>query len=267
MSRLHRCFLLVLPIAVAGCASPEAEHALLAAADRYATIDDDTYVLRSDPRDVQRAGETLAQAERFNSYWGGSEDALHYAYLSQRYSEIARLHSELALTHERIERQERTLERLNFALRESSLLSAQQGLSLEEQMIGLAASETERGLVMTLGDVLFDTAQTRLNPTASRTLLKLVKFLQLNGQRRVRIEGYTDSQGKAATNLALSRERAQAVADYLVDLGIDPARLDVAGYGERFPVAENASSQGRAQNRRVEIVFSDAQGHLEAPRE
>jgi outer membrane protein OmpA-like peptidoglycan-associated protein len=96
-------------------------------------------------------------------------------------------------------------------------------------------------------------------------VLKIVQFLQLNPKRVVRIEGYTDSTGGKQENLKLSRDRAQAVADVLMDLGIDDKRIQVEGYDE-YPVDANASERGRAQNRRVEIVFSDEKGQLGAAR-
>ncbi|MOA30793.1 putative lipoprotein YiaD precursor [compost metagenome] len=113
-----------------------------------------------------------------------------------------------------------------------------------------------------MGDVLFDTGSADLKNSASRTVLKLVQFLQLNPRRVVRIEGYTDSTGAGEENLKLSRDRAQSVADMLVDLGIDEKRLQVEGYGDQYPIEANASERGRAQNRRVEIVFSDDKGRL-----
>jgi hypothetical protein len=131
---------------------------------------------------------------------------------------------------------------------------------VESQIAALASEQTDRGLVMTLGDVLFDTGSADLKNSASRTVLKLVQFLQLNPRRVVRIEGYTDSTGLAEDNLKLSRDRAQSVADMLVDLGIDEKRLQVEGYGDQYPIEANASERGRAQNRRVEIVFSDDKG-------
>ena len=131
----------------------------------------------------------------------------------------------------------------------------EQGQRLSEEIASLSTEETERGLVLTLGDVLFDFNRAELKPAANRTALKLVQFLQLNPRRVIRIEGYTDSVGDRQANLDLSRERAQAVADVLADLGVDPARMQVVGYGEAFPVTDNASNRGRAQNRRVEIVF------------
>lgn len=264
MARITLGSALLLSLAVlGGCASQTSEEALSQAAASFQRVKENPDVLRSAPKDVIRAGESLARADRLSSYWGSDEDVLHYAYLSQRYSEIATQHSELNLNHERAAKLELELERLQLALREAKLLSVQQlGPQLDERMINLAASETDRGLVMTLGDVLFDAGRADLNSSANRTLLKLVQFLQVNPRRTVRIEGYSDSRGDPKENLALSHARAQAVADMLVDLGIDAKRIAVEGYGEAFPLAENASKQGRAQNRRVEILFSDDKGRL-----
>nr|WP_213085909.1 MULTISPECIES: OmpA family protein [Pseudomonas] len=250
-----------------GCASERSETALDQAAASFQAVKDDSNVLRSAPRDVIRAGESLARAERLSSYVGSGADVRHYAYLSQRYSEIAREHSNLVLNQERLAKLELERQRLQLALREAKLVSVQQqGKWLEAQIVSLATTQSDRGLVMTLGDVLFDTGQAELKNSASRTVLKLVQFLQLNPRRVVRIEGYTDSTGTPEDNLTLSRDRAQAVADMLVDLGVDEKRIQVEGYGDQYPIEANASERGRAQNRRVEIVFSDEKGHLGAPR-
>jgi len=255
---------LLLPLALlAGCAGQQSQQVLAEAEASFQQVKEDPDVLRSAPKDVIRAGESLARAERLSSYWGSADDVAHYAYLSQRYSQIARQHADLVLNQERLARLELERERLQLALREAKLLGAQQqGQWLEEQVVYLAASETDRGLVMTLGDVLFDAGRTELKASANRTILKLVQFLQINPRRNIRIEGYTDNRGIAEENLDLSRARAQAVADVLVDLGIDARRMQVKGYGEAHPLAENASAKGRAQNRRVEILISDEQGKL-----
>ena len=153
-------------------------------------------MLRAAPKDVIRAGESLARAERLSSYWGSSSDVIQYAYLSQRYSEIARQHALLNLNQERLTRLQLERERLQLALREAKLLSVQeQGQRLSEEIASLSTEETERGLVLTLGDVLFDFNRAELKPAANRTALKLVQFLQLNPRRVIRIEGYTDSVG------------------------------------------------------------------------
>src|SRR5690606_17151678 len=139
------------------------------AAASFQAVKDDSNVLRSAPRDVIRAGESLARAERLSSYVGSGADVRHYAYLSQRYSEIAREHSNLVLNQERLAKLELERQRLQLALREAKLVSVQQqGKWLEAQIVSLATTQSDRGLVMTLGDVLFDTGQAELKNSASR---------------------------------------------------------------------------------------------------
>ena len=271
MSRLPRILSLGLLLGSAGlygCAGHQSSgQALQQASADFQKVREDTDVLRSAPRDVIRAGELLGRAERLSSYVGSGDDVAHYAYLSSRYSEIARENSNLLLNQERLTKMEMDRQRLQLALREAKLASAQQqGKWLEDQIVSLATTQTERGLVMTLGDVLFDTGHAELKNSANRTVLKVVQFLLLNPQRVVRIEGYADNTGDEQANLQLSKDRAQSVADVLTDLGIDDKRIEVQGYGAQYPVEVNASERGRAQNRRVEIVFSDANGRLGAAR-
>ncbi|MFK7607169.1 MULTISPECIES: OmpA family protein [unclassified Pseudomonas] len=260
--------LLVACTSLSGCAThTNSEQALQQASSEFQAVKEDSNVLRIAPKDVIRAGESLARADRLSSFWGSGNDVVHYAYLSQRYSDIAREHTQQVLNQERAAKLELERQRLQLALREAKLLSVQQqGLWLEEQIINLATTQTDRGLVMTLGDVLFDTGAAELKNSANRTVLKLVQFLQLNPKRVVRIEGYTDSTGGQEDNVKLSLARAQAVADMLIDLGIDEKRIQVEGYGDQYPVDVNATERGRAQNRRVEIVFSDEKGQLGAVR-
>jgi len=247
-----------------GCAGHQgSDRALQQANADFQKVKEDTNVLRGAPKDVIRAGESLARAERLSTYWGSGADVNHYAYLSSRYSAIAREHTQLMLNQEQLAKSELERQRLQLELREAKLSSLQQqGKWLEEQMVALVTTQTDRGLVMTLGDVLFDTGNAELKPSANRTVLKLVQFLQLNPRRTVRVEGYTDNTGDETANLELSKERAQVVADVITDLGIDEARIQVEGYGDQFPIEVNSSDRGRAKNRRVEVVFSDEKGIL-----
>jgi len=255
-------------LALAGCAtSPQAQQSLDQAHAAFDAVKDNADVLHAAPKDVIRAGESLARADRLSSYSGSDDDVVHFAYLSQRYSAIATEHGKLTQNNERLAALELERQRLQLTLREAKLLSVQQqGALLDAQMASVLTSNTERGLVMTLGDVLFDTGHSELKASANRTVLKLAQFLQLNPRRVIRIEGYSDGRGDAKMNLELSRARAQSVADMLEDLGVDAKRMQVQALGEAYPVAENASSIGRAQNRRVEIVFSDEKGHLSSER-
>ncbi len=137
--------------------------------------------------------------------------------------------------------------------------------ALKQQLSELNARQTDRGMVVTIGDVLFDTDQAQVKSGGLRSMDKLVAFLQAHPQRRAMIEGFTDSVGDDEYNLALSSRRADAVRLALVGLGVNAERLSTMGYGEAFPVAGNSSSGGRQLNRRVEIVLSD-DGGVVAPR-
>lgn len=135
---------------------------------------------------------------------------------------------------------------------------------LEAQLADLAAKKTARGMVITLGDVLFGTDLSRLTPDGMRSAQKLADVLQQNPQRKVLIEGFADSTGATDYNQGLSERRASAVRTALLDMGVTRERIDVRGYGESFPVAANDTSSNRQLNRRVEIVLSDDSGKLMA---
>jgi outer membrane protein OmpA-like peptidoglycan-associated protein len=117
-------------------------------------------------------------------------------------------------------------------------------------------------MVMTLSDVLFDTAQATLKPGADRAVDRLAQFLKDSPGTHVLIEGHTDSVGSDDYNVALSERRAQAVADALTARGVSADRIQTKGLGKSYPVATNDTQAGRQQNRRVEIVFSDTSGRF-----
>lgn len=133
---------------------------------------------------------------------------------------------------------------------------------LEAQLAELAAKQTARGMVITMGDVLFGTDLYRLNAEGMRTAQKLAKVLQENPQRAVLVEGFADSTGASAYNQALSERRAGAVQTALVELGVSRERVAMRGYGESYPVAANDTAPNRQLNRRVEIVLSDDAGNI-----
>ncbi len=133
---------------------------------------------------------------------------------------------------------------------------------LEAQLAELAAKQTARGMVITLGDVLFGTDKSRLTADGMRTAQKLANVLQENPQRTVLVEGFADSTGASAYNQALSERRAGAVQTALVELGVARERIAIRGYGESYPVASNNTAANRQLNRRVEIVLSDDTGKI-----
>ncbi|MBU1435963.1 MAG: OmpA family protein [Gammaproteobacteria bacterium] len=148
--------------------------------------------------------------------------------------------------------------RNDAALAQQQIDSANsQAADLQAQIVALNAKATERGLVVTLGDVLFDTAQSNLKASASSHLANLAAFLKTYPERGVIIEGHTDSVGNEDYNYGLSQRRADSVQGYLLGQGIAASRITTSGKGETLPIAGNDTASGRQQNRRVEVIISN----------
>jgi outer membrane protein OmpA-like peptidoglycan-associated protein len=120
----------------------------------------------------------------------------------------------------------------------------------------LPTIDTQRGLVVNMGDVLFDTGKSDLRSEAREALAKLSGIVLNYPSLGLAIEGHTDSTGTSEFNQTLSEKRAGAVRDYLVGQGLDDSALSSHGFGMSNPVAENTTAQGRQKNRRVEIIVS-----------
>ena len=138
--------------------------------------------------------------------------------------------------------------------------------ALAAQLADLQAKQTERGIVMTMGDVLFNVDQANLTAGGVQTLQKLAEVMREHPDRNVMVEGFTDSTGSEEHNLTLSQRRAEAVRSALMNMGVEGTRISTRGYGEAYPVASNANSADRQLNRRVEIVLSDAGRSVNARR-
>lgn len=132
-----------------------------------------------------------------------------------------------------------------------------QAAALQKELADLQARQTDRGMLVTLGDVLFEFGRAEIKPAAQNAIGKLANYLNQHPDRRVLIEGFTDSVGSDQANLTLSQRRSQAVAAALSAHGVDPSRVATRGYGEAYPVASNNSSTDRAMNRRVEVYISN----------
>ncbi len=204
--------------------------------------------LRLDQRTLE-ANQSRAAAEQAKMAADQSKAAADQAKLSAEQSKQA---TQVA--------QNETMEAQRLA-QEAQLKTAK----LEAQLAELAAKKTERGMVITFGDVLFDTNQSRLSPDGMRIAQKLADVLQQNPQRMVLAEGFTDSVGSDAHNQALSQRRSDAVRNALQGMGVSRERINSRGYGEAFPVAGNQTADERRLNRRVEIILSDDSGKI-APR-
>jgi outer membrane protein OmpA-like peptidoglycan-associated protein len=247
------------------------------------------------PADLRKAGLVLEQAERAFSDERNLPKAVDLAYVAERTAQIAEAHAETALTERKMATQAAgtlTAARAQLAkaergeaqqaqqvgLERTAREAAEQKADASEQKAGVseekaAASEQRaqqandaldrlsakpepRGIVITLsGSVLFRSNGADLLPAALRRLDEVASVLVAQGQNVV-VEGYTDSKGLPASNIDLSRRRAEAVRSYLISRGCPTDRIVARGMGSERPVADNASGEGRANNRRVEIVIN-----------
>ncbi len=187
-----------------------------------------------------------------------SEAAQAMAEKKAREAEQRALEAELAKKHSEVMMQEAEKSRL---LAEEARLRAEEALAqkeqIEKELAELQAKQTDRGAVITLGNILFEVNKSTLLPGGFLAIDKLSGFLKKYPNRKLLIEGHTDSRGSDAYNLGLSRQRADSVLIALMERGIEAGRMITKGYGEQFPVAGNETDGGRQQNRRVEVIILD----------
>jgi len=282
LRRVHAAAAAALVAALlAGCAStPPPEDALRKADDAYeAAKRADAFRLAPDDlaraRHEVAAAHALADAHRFEEARREAEQAEADAGVARANAQARR--AELLAARGQAGADERERQRQELLARETearraaaeaarlAALEAERATALTRELGGLQARRTDRGVIVTLGDVLFPTGSATLPVRARRSAERVAAVLQQHPQRRIRIEGHTDSVGSAAMNLALSRRRALALRQALLDAGVEASRIEFVAYGESRPVADNATSTGRQQNRRVELLFSDGQGRLPPP--
>ena len=126
---------------------------------------------------------------------------------------------------------------------------------LLKELSELQGQLTDRGIVLTIGDVLFATGKSDLNTSTQLSMDKLAEFLQKKQNRNLLVEGHTDSVGNDEYNRVLSEQRAESVKSALVKRGIASVRIVTIGHGKSYPLASNASAAGKQQNRRVEAII------------
>jgi outer membrane protein OmpA-like peptidoglycan-associated protein len=126
--------------------------------------------------------------------------------------------------------------------------------ALASELASLKTQQTDRGMVLTVGDVLFAPGKAEVGPGGQRSIDKLAQFLKAYPKRNVVIEGHSDNVGNEEFNVKLSQQRADAVRDLLVSRGVAAQRIQTKGYGPKFPVVDNDTAAGRQQNRRVEVL-------------
>jgi outer membrane protein OmpA-like peptidoglycan-associated protein len=237
----------------------------------------DSAVVTSAPEVLDQAEATLRRAERLFEEGADAVEVEHYAYLTRQHIARAEALAQLRSREREIERAE--LERQQVVLqarereaeaerrdadlaRSDAQAALERARELSEQVAELEARQTERGLVLTLSEVLFDVGRANLKEGGQRTVGQLATFLQEYPERVVLVEGHTDITGSLQLNLDLSRRRAEAVKSALMQRGISGDRVRTVGLGPEFPVAGNNTAAGRQQNRRVEIIISDEEGRI-----
>jgi len=258
---------------ITGCAGKKPNAALDSARTTYERVSDETLQGEYSTEDLNVAKQRLDIANRAWKDKRGKKTINHRAYLAEQYALIAEQRSERLRYQALIEdgKVERTRMQLGLRAAEAQLAQnraeslqkevadreAQLAEQLKElsQLKELQAKDTDRGMVLTLGDVLFDTGESSLKSGARHNIERVASFLRSYPERRLTIEGHTDDTGDEDFNYDLSVERAYSVRAALVSLGIDVSRIHAAGFGENMPIASNTIASGRQQNRRVELIF------------
>jgi outer membrane protein OmpA-like peptidoglycan-associated protein len=264
-----------LALALTGCVStPRPNAALESARTAVQAAQADPNVGKYAALDMEAAKKQLEIAEAAAAH---HDDAgvNHPAYLAAQTARLAQARATAKADDARVAAGQAERDKIQLAARTRDVDNAkmatntalgqrdqatEQAARLQAEVDQLKATPTPRGLVLTLGDVLFDTGKAQLNPGSARKLDQLAQFLTDHPERRVQIDGFTDSVGTDSYNQDLSQHRADAVKSALITRGIDPSRIGSQGYGKGFPVANNVDSGGRQLNRRVEVVIGGDNG-------
>jgi len=288
MRRLHRSNLLTIGTLLAACAgacaTTQAPQELADARSAYLRVQAPGGATeRFKPDQVHEAKVALDKAEQSFLDEPKKQKTRDLAYIAQRKAELAEANAVSALalsTKEQADQDAKQATKGQLAATGQMLASAGQQLASTQQQLetekkahadadarakdamnrlaasGNKVSEEPRGVVITMpGGVLFASGKDALLPAAQDKLGQVAEALKNQGEHKIVVEGHTDSQGSDSSNQLLSERRAQAVTSFLVARGVASAQIRAEGVGESRPVADNASPEGRANNRRVEIVI------------
>jgi outer membrane protein OmpA-like peptidoglycan-associated protein len=269
-------------LAIAGCAStPRYNEALESARSTVQAAEADPNAAKYAAVDLQTAKSDLAVADA--AFVRHDEPSIiQPAYMAAQNARLAQLRGAAKADDARVAAGQGERDRIVLAARTNQVDSAnrakdaanratddakisrdqatENAARLQAEVDALKAKPTDRGLVLTLGDVLFETGSSTLSSGAARNMDRLVQFLTDHPERLVQIDGFTDSIGTDSFNEDLSQRRADAVRYQLVSRGIVSTRIATQGYGKAYPVASNSESSGRQLNRRVEVVIGSDNG-------
>ncbi len=284
---------------LAGCGGPPDDNPLLREAEAaYQSAANDSLTVANAPVALEEAEESVTRAQQLLEDDAEAAAVSHQAYLAKQRVHIAEAVARLNAAEQAVKRAEAERQEVVLAARQQEAEEARQEAAeerrqaeaarqeaaaerqeaerakaeaqaaieraneLARQIEELQARQTERGLILTLSDVLFDVGEATLKPGGLRAVGELAAFLNDYPERTVLVEGFTDATGGAEFNQELSQRRAASVQAALLERGIASNRIRIRGYGEEFPVATNDTAAGRQQNRRIEVIISDDSGTI-----
>jgi outer membrane protein OmpA-like peptidoglycan-associated protein len=293
---VRRSAAIAVTLVLAACATPSSDPALVNARDAVDQMARDPLVSRYAAVEATRAQDALRRAEAAVLSDRGRDEVAHRAYVAQQLAATAIAHADARNAEQRVQQANAAREQIILEARtreatvaqsqaqqaqqeaQQAQMQAQQAQQqvataqsaaaeqekraeeLKRQLQEFNAKQTDRGSIVTLGsDVLFDVNKAELRPGARRAVQRLADVLEQHPDRKVTVEGFTDSTGSAEYNLELSRRRAEAVRDALAREGVPAENIEVQPHGQDYPVADNSTPTGRQMNRRVEIIISDDQ--------
>jgi OmpA-OmpF porin, OOP family len=219
---------------------------------------------------ISEARKSLDRANKLEDSGGKVGDIQFEAQVAARNAQIANEKILTAQANEEVEKGNAERQAVLVEAREAETrkraneaqMANQRATTLEQELAELKAKKTDRGMVLTLGDVLFDTGKATLKPGAYGTVDRLANVLNEAADRKVMIEGHTDSVGSEELNQALSERRAAAVQTALLERGVRSDQIIAVGKGKNYPIASNEDAGGRQRNRRVEMIFTDSKSQV-----
>jgi outer membrane protein OmpA-like peptidoglycan-associated protein len=262
------CTAMAMTLALGACASmPQPSAALENARTAVRTAEVDPMVNKYAALDLDVARKDLNNAEQ--AALQHNESAVNQsAYLATQNARLAQAHAASKADDAKVASGQAERDQIMLAARTHEVDNAkrqrdqanEETARVQAELDALKATPTVRGMVVTVGDVLFDTGQANLKSGAGRKIDQLAQFLEEHPDRRVQIDGFTDSVGTDSYNEELSQRRADAVRSALISQGVDASRIGTEGYGKSYPVANNNDASGRQLNRRVEVVIGGDNG-------
>lgn len=243
-SWLISVFVVLMSVWLSAC-TPAANMSLERARNDYQQAANDPAVKNNASADLFAAEKQLQKAENAWNDDDDSDEIDHLAYLTSRKVDLARANANQAVAKQTFDQLSGQQDQVRLQARDAEIER-------------LKAQKVPQGILVTLGDVLFDTGRSSLKSGSLQNLYPLVEYLKNHADTMVKIEGHTDNRGSASYNENLSQMRAEAVRDFLTANGIAAERISAQGMGKDYPVATNSTAAGRQQNRRVEVTITDA---------